>query len=148
MKKTIIELPMINLIGISSEANNTDKVDNIMSTWNRYTSCKICNSMPQKIYAIYTNYESDFHGDYTFFIGKEVTSLDNIESNLLSLQIVPQNYIKFTNEENETVIDMWKNIWQMEEDKTLGGERSYIADFEIYNPENNGAVDIYIGIIK
>ena len=48
-------------------------------------------------------------------------------------------------------IDMWQNIWKMNE-HDLGGERSYIADFEVYDERshdhNNVILDIYIGIRK
>ena len=46
-------------------------------------------------------------------------------------------------------IDAWENIWKMPEDD-LGGKRSYIADFEIYDERSknysNTTLDIYIGI--
>ncbi len=151
MKKTIVELPNINLIGISIIANNSDKVQNIGTTWGKYLSENIsekidCKETSGVIYAVYTNYESDFHGDYTFFIGEEVKSLNDAKGDLSTLHIPTSNYIKFTNEGDESVIDIWKNIWQMERENSLGGERSYTADFEIYDSKNNGVVDIYIGI--
>ena len=47
------------------------------------------------------------------------------------------------------VIDSWKKIWTMEE-KDLGGKRSYIADFEVYDQRaadsSHAIVDIYIGV--
>ena len=47
------------------------------------------------------------------------------------------------------VIDTWQKIWQMS-DEELGGTRSYIADFEIYDERSydpaNAVVDIYIGL--
>lgn len=49
------------------------------------------------------------------------------------------------------VIDMWQNIWKMNA-SDLGGERAYIADFEVYDERssdhNNVTLDIYIGIKK
>ena len=48
-------------------------------------------------------------------------------------------------------IDMWQNIWKMNA-SDLGGERAYIADFEVYDERsvdhNNVTLDIYIGIKK
>ena len=47
------------------------------------------------------------------------------------------------------VVEAWQKIWQMS-DSELGGVRSYIADFEIYDERafdpQNAVVDIYIGI--
>ena len=151
MKITTATLPNINLVGMSVIANNSDQVQNIGATWGQYLGENISDKIDGKessgvIYAVYTKYESDFHGDYTFFIGEEVSSLNNGNANFATLQIPMQNYIKFTNEGDESVIGIWKNIWQMEEENSLAGERSYIADFEIHDSRNSGIVDIYIGV--
>ncbi|WP_232202676.1 hypothetical protein [Rickettsia montanensis] len=49
----------------------------------------------------------------------------------------------------KVVIDMWQKIWHMDA-AMLGGERAYIADFEIYDARSsdphNAIVDIYIDI--
>ena len=63
-----------------------------------------------------------------------------------------QTYTKFTSDPDQmpkVVIDMWQKIWNMDA-AMLGGERAYIADFEIYDERSsdphNAVVDIYIGI--
>ena len=63
-----------------------------------------------------------------------------------------QQYAKFTNLPGpmpSVCIDMWQNIWKMKASE-LGGERAYIADFEVYDERsvdhNNVVLDIYIGI--
>jgi predicted transcriptional regulator YdeE len=151
-------LPNIFLVGISSNANNSDKADRIGITMQKYFSDNISEQIQNKknpgvIFSVYTNYESNFNGDYTYFIGEEVTSFENIDKNLTTLSIPSQNYIKFTTESGELpniVIDQWKNIWKMESENNLEGKRSYIADFEIYDERchdlQNAIVDIYIGI--
>ena len=105
-------------------------------------------------FCIYTNYESDFNGEYTYFIGEEVTSIEKIGDGFETLSIPVQNYAKFTNQPAPmpaACIDMWQNIWKMSA-SDLGGERAYIADFEVYDERshdhNNVTLDIYIGIRK
>jgi predicted transcriptional regulator YdeE len=163
MKKTTVELPIINLVGIKVRTNNANEMNpesaKIKATMDQYfggISQEIQNKKnPGVIFSVYTEYESDFTGDYTYFIGEEVLSLDDVDSNLAILQIPIQNYVKFTNGHGkipDIVIDAWQDIWKMESEKSddLVGERAYIADFEIYDERchdlQNAIVDIYVGI--
>ena len=106
------------------------------------------------MFAVYTNYESDEHGEYTYFLGEEVNDFEDIQQGFETLTIPTQTYVKFTSSPGKipaVVIDMWQKIWQMKA-ADLGGERAYIADFEVYderskNPDH-AVLDIYIGIKK
>lgn len=107
---------------------------------------------PGTVFAVYTNYESDEHGQYTYFLGEEVNDFKNIPQGFETLTIPTQTYVKFTSNPGPmpaVCIDMWKNIWKMNA-ADLGGMRAYIADFEIYDQRsrdyNNTTLDIYIGI--
>jgi predicted transcriptional regulator YdeE len=165
MHQTPAQLPEIKLIGITCRTNNTnifstDPSTNILAaTVQKYfhngLNSKIPNrKKPGTTYCVYTNYESDFTGDYTYFIGEEVANFDGIAEGFETLTIPNQSYIKFTNESGpmpNVCINMWKDIWKMNAYK-LGGERSYIADFEVYDnraqDHNNVVLDIYIGVKK
>ena len=107
---------------------------------------------PNKGFCAYTDYDSDENGDYTFFIGEEVTDLSSAPSDLTSLTIPKQSYIRFTTESGpmpQIVIQAWQKIWKMTS-KDFGGERSYLTDFEVYDERaadlTNTIVDIYIGL--
>jgi len=158
MQKTIIMLPAIKLVGISCRTNNLAEMEpataKISTTIKKYIalSTKIKHDKPSTTYCVYTNYESDFSGDYTYFIGKEVAEFNNIPAEFDTLTIPAQNYTKFTTEPGSmpmVCIEMWKKIWNMNPEE-LGGERAYRADFEIYNERANDPqqtiLDIYIGI--
>ncbi|EIT84220.1 DNA-binding protein YobU [Fictibacillus macauensis ZFHKF-1] len=95
------------------------------------------------VYAVYTNYESNEHGAYTYGIGTE-------EPGAGVLAVVPkQDYLVFTTEKGpvgEVVPKAWEKIWQWQEQQ----ERAYGTDFEVYderaqNPED-AQVDIYISV--
>ncbi|MHB9147469.1 MAG: GyrI-like domain-containing protein [Candidatus Amoebophilus sp.] len=158
MQKTIIMLPAIKLVGISCRTNNLAEMEpataKIGTTIQKYValSTKIKHDKPSTTYCVYTNYESDFRGNYTYFIGKEVAEFNNIPAEFDTLIIPAQNYTKFTTEPGSmpmVCIEMWKKIWNMNSEE-LGGPRKYLADFEIYdqratNPEHT-VLDIYIGI--
>ena len=100
----------------------------------------------------YTDYASDEYGDYTYFIGEEVSSLDEVPEGLSSLIIPEQTYVKFTAGPGPmpaVVKDAWEAIWKMSTDE-LGGHRRYLADFELYDERaaDHARVvfDLYIGI--
>lgn len=156
-----LTLPEINLVGIKCRTSNLAEMNiataQIGQMVGKYFSEKISDKIsnkkvPEKIYCVYTEYESDFTGEYTFFIGQEVESFDDIASELYTIVIPSQNYTKFTTEPGvmpDVCINMWKKIWSSTPHE-LGGERAYIADFEVYderaiNPKN-AVLDIYIGV--
>ncbi|UOE92506.1 effector binding domain-containing protein [Alkalihalobacillus sp. LMS39] len=110
-------------------------------------SQQIENKKGSSVYAIYTNYELDENGLYTFAIGHEV--VDN-NSNQVPLFIIPEcTYEVFTTKVgpiSKIVPEAWGEIWEWS--KT--NERAFITDFEVYdqrasNPEE-AQVDIFISV--
>ena len=106
---------------------------------------------PGITYCVYIEYESDFTGDYTYFIGEEVNSFENIPADLQKLTIAPAKYQKFTTRSGkipEVVIHAWQQIWKMSAND-FDGERAYVADIEVYDQRAadpaNASLDIYIG---
>ena len=107
---------------------------------------------PGTTYCVYTDYESDFTGDYTYFIGEEVKVGGDSMEGFSSIIIPAQNYAKFTSRPGimpEVCIDMWQNIWKMKSGE-LGGKRAYLADFEVYDKRaldpSKTVLDIYVGV--
>jgi predicted transcriptional regulator YdeE len=165
MQKTTVTLAEIKLVGITTRTNNAHlfesdpSTNKVAATVQKYfhngLADKISNrKKPGTTFCIYTKYESDFNGDYTYFIGEEVSSFEVLSKDFETLIIPPQDYEKFTNEPGpmpSVCIDMWQNIWKMTT-SDLGGERAYIADFEVYDERSadhtNVTLDIYIGVKK
>lgn len=161
MQKVNNSLPEIKLVGISLRTNNNTEINwqtgKIFPCVQRYFQQALYEKIPQRAkpgttYCVYTNYESDHTGDYTYFIGEAVDSFDNVPHDLETLVIPTQNYIKFTNGPKampEVVREPWLAIWQMSP-KELGGTRRYAADFEVYDERaadhGNVILDIYIGV--
>lgn len=162
MQKTITELPEIKLLGISCRTNNTLEMNistaKIAPTIQKYfqqaSGKKIPNRKnPGTTYCVYTDYESDFTGDYTHFIGEEVNFVDHSLIKQFSAITIPaQSYAKFTSKPGimpGVCIDMWQNIWKMESEE-LGGKRAYLADFEVYDKRtfdpSKTVLDIYLGV--
>lgn len=161
MQKFTIHLPEIKLLGITTRTSNaaemnpaTAKIGAIMQ---QYMQNDMAQTIPHRkkpgtTFCVYTDYESDFTGVYTYFIGEEVTTFDNLSEGLEMHTIAPQIYTKFTTEQGHipgVVIEAWQKIWQMPTEQ-LGGKRSYRSDFEMYDERavdyQKAIIDIYIGI--
>jgi predicted transcriptional regulator YdeE len=161
MQKTIISLPAIKLIGITTRTNNNNELDpmtsKIFPIVQRYFHNALFEKIPHRkkpgtTLCVYTEYESEHTGEYTYFIGEEVISFDNCPNEFAKITIPAQTYAKFTNGPApmpDVVRNSWFKIWKMTE-KDLGGTRRYIADFEIYDERaanhQNIVLDILIGI--
>lgn len=163
MNKTIQERSEIKLVGISARTSNaremnpeTSKIGTTMQKFfgNDMQAQIFGRKKPGTVLAVYTSYESDEHGEYTYFLGEEVNDFEDIPQDFETLTIPAQTYVTFTSSSGKmptVCINMWQNIWKMKASE-LGGVRSYIADFEVYdersqNPEQ-AVLDIYIGIQK
>lgn len=160
MNKTITTLPEVKLVGITARTSNALEMNpdtaKIGATMQKFFGSGMQAQIPQRknpgtVFAVYTNYESDEHGQYTYFLGEEVDDFGNTQG-FETLTIFAADYVKFTSTAGKmpnVVIDMWQNIWKMNA-TDLGGSRAYIADFEVYDQRShdpqNAVLDIYIGI--
>lgn len=149
------------LVGISCRTNTANELDpataKIGGTLQRYMQDQVANAIvnrkqPGTTYCVYTEYESDLTGDYTYFVGEEVTNSTAISGDLEQLIIPVCPYVKFTTELGNMpgiCISAWQNIWAMDA-QALGGERAYEADFEVYDTRaidpKETVLDIYIGL--
>lgn len=160
MKKEIVQLPKIPLVGTSlrtSYQNETSESGKIGPCVQNYFHQKLFDKItgrtkPFTTFCVYTEYESDFRGAYTYFIGEEVSPTSPVPNDFSSLEIQPQTYVKFTTEAGPmptVLINAWQEIWKMTSEE-LGGKRCYHADFEVYDDRasdhQNVVLDIYIGI--
>ena len=162
MKKQQTQLGEIKLVGLTARTNNKNEINpeesKIAALASLYSGKQLANGIKHRVnpgvtYSVYTEYESDEHGEYTYFIGEQVDSFEDQDlENFKNLTIPSSSYTKFTTEPGkmpDVVIGAWQEIWAMQAED-FGGKRKYIADFEVYderaaNPSNT-SLDIYIGI--
>lgn len=163
MKMMQITCNEMKLVGITARTNNkqlfeTDPEVNIVAAtvqkyfYNQLAEKILHRISPSRTLCVYTNYASDVNGDYTYFIGEEVSSFDGVGSEFSTLTIPKHSYLKFTNQPGPmpaVCINMWQKIWQMTAAE-LGYERAYQADFEVYDERsidhNNVELDIYLSV--
>ncbi|MCE3239278.1 MAG: hypothetical protein K0R24_2259 [Gammaproteobacteria bacterium] len=161
MKKELVNKSEIKLVGLTARTNNKNEMNpetsKIGKLAGRFWGQNVANQIsdrknPGTTFSVYTEYDSNEHADYTYFIGEEVNSFENISADFQKLTIPAATYQKFTTPSGkmpEVVINAWQQIWQMSA-SGFGGERAYIADFEVYDQRAadpaNTSLDIYIGI--
>lgn len=163
MQKEITIRPEIKLVGITTRTNNvrifeSDPATNkIAETVQKYFHGGLYGMIPNRknpgtTYCVYTEYESDHTGDYTYLIGEEVSSFENVPEDFVQMTLPAQQYAKLTNGPGpmpDVCINAWKKIWTMTSED-FGGERAYLADFEVYDARaadhSNVIFDIFIGL--
>ncbi len=161
MKKSVVTLPEMYLAGVTVRTSNASEMDHataqIGATVQKYFQGGMAEQIVQRkkpgtTYSVYTEYESDVTGAYTYFIGEEIEVLDTLPDGFVHLTIPAQKYVKFTNGPGpmpDVCIQAWQQIWQMDA-ATLGGERCYQADFEVYDERAHDPaqveLDLYIGV--
>jgi predicted transcriptional regulator YdeE len=159
MQQTSIQLPAIKLMGIKCRTTNraefnpaTAKIGATIQQYRELSTKFNSHEQPSKIYHVYTEYENDFNGEYTFFVGQEVPATGSVSTSFQELTIPAQQFAKFTagpGNRLDVCIGMWQEIWKMKPAE-LGGERAYIADMEVYDERaidpQHTILDIMIGV--
>ena len=142
------------IIGIAVETTNQNgqNAEDLGNLWGQFFADNLMENIPNRIendiYAIYTDYESDFRGGYTAILGLKVSSLENIPSGLIGREFEEGNFKKFCAKGimPNAVIDTWEEIWT--DDKLL--KRKYTYDFELYGAKSqngeNSEVEIFIAV--
>src|SRR5262249_13850816 len=109
---------------------------------------RIPNKTGNAVLAMYTDYESDVNGDYSYLIGSEVGSLAEVPEGMVGHEIPASKYAVFTTERAAIpgiIVDVWKRIWEYK-----GAARAYRTDFEVYGKESsdpqNAVVDVYLSV--
>lgn len=107
---------------------------------------KIPNKINGSILALYTDYEGDYTKPYSWILGCEVSSLEQVPEGLVGKTIPESKYAVFTTRGKfpEGLIAAWQYIWRS------NLHRSYTSDFEVYcsdfDPQHNPEVKVYIAI--
>lgn len=106
----------------------------------------VTNRTDGELLTLYTDYESDLFGEYTFIIGCRVVAGTPVPEGMVTRHVPAARYKVFTSapgDINHVAIDTWKRIW------ADACQRTYKYDFEVYGANasdpRNSTVDIYVG---
>lgn len=167
MQKILTEQGAFTCVGIKIRTSNRDEFNpvtaKIASTVQSYITQNIAARIPHRdqpgtTYCVYTDYDSDHMGAFSYFVGERVASNTHINTDDLAqeglscITIPAQKYVKFTTDPGpmpHVCIKAWQAIWLMG-DAGLGASRCYAADFEVYDERaldlTHTVLDIYIGV--
>lgn len=155
-KKEVIRHREFRFLGMAAETNNQAEFKGegvIPSLWSDFYANHVLERIPNKINSsmitLYTNYESDETGAYTFALGTEVVEGHDVPSGLEEWVVPESKYVVFTTRRGpvqEVVVETWQEIWEW----SKYNERAFQFDFELYDLRSvdpmNGQVDIYISV--
>jgi predicted transcriptional regulator YdeE len=160
MEPRVVEQQEFSVIGIQVRTGNAKEVTAggaIPKQWARFFSEGIADKIPNKvdstIYAVYTNYASDYNGEYDFIIGMKVSSVSDVPPGMVARTVPKGRYAVVATAKGpvaQVVPKAWQQVYSLDSKKQLGGTRAYKADFELYdqrsqNPQD-AQVDLYIGL--
>jgi predicted transcriptional regulator YdeE len=151
--------PGFYVVGIAARTSNANEMagnGKIGDVWYTFLQPDLVAKIPNKIgvdlVAVYTEYETDHTGHYTYLLGLPISSAEALPSNLIVKHVPPGRYAVFSSGRGritEVVQEVWQRIWAMSPEE-LGGTRAFQTDFEIYDqrtadPEN-AQIDVYVGL--
>lgn len=133
---TVKNIPARIVVGISRRTSNADgrSVEDIPATWSDFlqknANAKILNrAVPPVMYAVYSDYASDWRGEYAYLIGTGVTRAGKVPEGMEVRRIPAQTYAVFTAKGfmPDAVTAVWAEIW------LSSLPRKYTYDFEVYD---------------
>ncbi len=144
-----------SIVGISTRTNNNEgraAVD-IGLLWQKLfeenVAARISDKVSEDIYCIYTDYQSNYQGDYTTLLGFKVSSAEHVPEGLPCRSFEHQSTVKFValGKMPDAVLRTWKEIWQKDHEL----QRAYTYDAEVYGKRSKtgsdtAEVDIYISV--
>ena len=159
MKPKVVERGEFTVVGIAARTSNAREMTAegiIGKQWGRLMQegllAKIPNKADRNIVAVYTDYDSDHNGEYTFVLGARVKSDGEVPAGMLAKKIPAGKFAVFTSENGpaaKIVPETWMKINSLPH-SAVGGDRAYRADYEIYDERAadpaNSQVDVYVGI--
>jgi predicted transcriptional regulator YdeE len=108
--------------------------------------------MDSSIIALYTDYETDEHGPYTYVLGAKVSAASKIPQGMVARRVPAGRYAVFTSDRGpvaEVGLNTWKRIWALPQSNPEI-HRNYKTDLEVYDQRavdpKNAQIDIYVGI--
>ncbi|MGF7034117.1 putative transcriptional regulator YdeE [Paenibacillus mucilaginosus] len=153
------EQPEIQLIGVSTRTTNAEEAGpngRLPGLWQTFFKSGMASNPgvtnPHRIYALYTDYESDVNGAYTTLIGHETGGEAAQAGTSYEYAVIPAGkYRVFTSRRGpvfEVVPEAWGEIWAYY--KESPEQRAYTGDYELYHSSNGNPADtevhIYIAI--
>jgi predicted transcriptional regulator YdeE len=126
-------------------------IKDIPACWHDFLSQNMASKIPHRaktpaMFAVYSEYETDWTGEYAYVMGSEVTKADKIPAGLAVVRIPAQTYVVFTaaGPMPDALLVVWMSIWGTKL------PQAYTFDFEQYDARfarsENKELDVYIAV--
>jgi predicted transcriptional regulator YdeE len=159
MNPRAVEQEGFTVVGIAVRTSNREQTTAarpIGKQWERLFKEGLLAAIPNKadgkIVAVYSEYATDKDGAYTYLLGAHVRKVESVPEGMTAKNVPAGRYAVFTSERGpveKVVVEMWRRVWETPKN-ALGGDRTYQADFEVYdqraqNPADS-VVDLYVAV--
>jgi predicted transcriptional regulator YdeE len=159
MNPRAVQQDGFTMVGIAVRTTNAEQMTAarpIGKQWERLFKEGVLATIPNKadgnILAVYSEYASDKDWEYTYLLGARVTKVEKLPDGMTVKDVPAGRYAVFTSERGpvqKVVVEMWRRVWATPK-SALGGDRTYSADFELYdqraqNPAD-AVVDLYVAV--
>lgn len=147
----------IVVVGLGVRTSFANAATDIPALWQRVMREGALEKVKRRsgdgdVYAVYTNYESDYRGAYTMVIGVAVDPEAPTPAGMERVVIPAGGYaaVRAVGAPAEAIWGAWRFFWEAWPRR---GERRYAADFERYDAaalagfaQNHVAVDVVVGL--
>ena len=137
-------LPAFDLAGLQIRTSNDKAMETIGPLWGRVYGGGLGGAPvgEGRLYAVYSNYESDHTGEYDFLIGRAVQADADTPEGQAHLRVPNQNYavVKAKGEMPGALVQTWMQIWEADL------PRAFTTDFEIHDPATPDEVEIWLAV--
>jgi len=133
---TVKNIPARTVVGIARRTTGADgrRTKDLMAAWaavlRTNASAKIKNrAVPPIMYAVYSDYETDWRGAFSYLIGCGVTRAGTVPEGMEVRKIPAQTYAVFSakGQMPDEVLAIWSMVWLSDLPRT------YTFDFEVYD---------------
>ena len=138
------------IFGLCTRTDNATEMDSNKGTigpmWQAFDEAvPVDYKKGERVYGVYSNYESDHTGKFTVLAGFDGTSFPS-NINLEKITIPAAKYLVFTykGEMPQIAIDAWTDVWNYFSSGTQEHQRLYSTDFEYY--PNGNEIEVHIAI--
>jgi predicted transcriptional regulator YdeE len=154
-----LHVDSFTVVGLTARTSNAKEASGngvIGAFWARLRKDGLLNQIKHRadthVIAVYSDYESDKDGDYTYTLGSKVSSAKDVPEGMVARRSDSGDYAIFTAQGGPAmrlVMGLWQRIWSLEKSPSKL-RRAYRTDYEIYvDPDADDAsqkVDVYIGL--
>ncbi|SDP97553.1 beta-ketoacyl synthase N-terminal-like domain-containing protein [Lentzea jiangxiensis] len=157
VKEGVVELPAVMMAGMTVRTDNETELHGtarITDLWSAFLADGRGRSVPAErtLRAVYADYVTDHEGPFTYLLGYEFPDGERVPDGFETRTMPAGRYAVFRSERGplqSVIANAYRQIWAMDAEE-LGGKRTYLADFEVFDTHDpkpqEVQLKIYVGL--